>query len=175
MQSVTLPTCAGCVGFVSCFKTGMEVRGVKLSPGCRYCVWERPRRFSGKAANPRTPDWCPRRKNPCELRIYDFKSTRDRTMHTLFACETGKAASPEPRRYAVAYEGQTELTPRSFWVACNQVPAVELIGQEVRRYAIVEIDDGIRPYCFYKSEMHFVPLPYFKTETARNNAMEDDA
>ena len=175
MRSVTLPSCAGCSCFVSCMKSGMEVRGVKLSPGCRYCVCKRPRRFSGKASRPRVPDWCPRRKHPCELRIYDFKSTRDRMMHTLFHCETGKVATPEPRRYSVAYEGQKELTPRNFWLACGKVPAVELIGQDVRRYSIVEIDDGLRPYCFYRLESCFIPLPYFHTETARNNAMEDDA
>ena len=175
MRSVTLPTCAGCGAFVSCAKSGMEEHGVKLSPGCRYCVWKRPRRFSGKATNPKAPDWCPRRKNPCELRIYDFKSVRDRTMHTLFFCETGKGAAPEPRRYAVAYEGHTELSPRSFWLACNKTPAAELIGQDVRPYSIVEIDDGLRPYCFYKSEQRFTLLPYFKAEAARNNTMEDDA
>ena len=43
------------------------------------------------------------------------------------------------------------------------------------RDAVVEIDDGLKPYCFYRVESGFCPAPYFNTVTARNNTMEEDA
>lgn len=174
MNSVPLPSCSDCPAFLRCEKTDLEKNGVRLEPGSCYCIsGKRPRRFSSKAVRIRVPDWCPRRKKPCEIRVYDFKSANDRLMHSFLQCEFKHDINPEERRYAIAYEGHTELTPRNFWLACNKAPIKELIGQTVRWYCIVEIDDGLRPYCFYRTEKRFILLPYFRTETARKNIMED--
>ena len=154
----------------------MTVNGANLESGQCYCVGKsKPRRIVSRAVRIRVPDWCPRRKFPCELRIYDFKSVNERLMHTFLQCDLGHSTMPEARRYVVAHEGHTDLTPRNFWLACNQTPVEELLGHNVRWYCIVEIDDGLRPYCFYRTEKRFVPLPYFKPEIARNNKTEDDA
>ena len=176
MDRVTLLSCSDCPAFTYCDKADMEVNGVKLEPGYRYCISQkRPRRFSSKAARIRVPDWCPRRKSPCALRIYDFKSINERLMHSFLQDMFSEDIIPEAHRYAVAYEGHTELTPRSFWLACNKVPIKELIGRNLRWYCIVEIDDGLRPYCFYRTDKRFILLPYFRSERARKNTMEDDA
>ena len=175
MDRVLLPSCSDCSDFLRCEKYGMEAGGVRLEPGFCYCLsGKRPRRFSSKALRIRVPEWCPKRKSPCELRIYYFKSERDRQMHTFLQSGADHDVTPEERRYAVAFEGHTDLTPRNFWLACNKSPVEELIGWEIRWYSIVEIDDGLRPYCFYRAVNRFIPLPYFKTEAARKNTMEDD-
>ena len=174
MKTVTLPSCAGCSYFMYSLKPSMEVNGKTLDLGCRYCVFGKPRRFSTKAERPRVPDWCPRRKFPCDLRIYDFKSTRDRTLFSLFYGETKRGVSPQPHRYAVSFEGQTRLTPRDFWLRCNQVPVTELVGRELPLFSVLEIDDGLEPVCFFRTERRIVPVSYFNTEIARNNTVEDD-
>ena len=174
MNSVLLPSCSDCPAFLRCEKTGLEANGVRLEPGFCYCIsGKRPRRFSSKAARIRVPKWCPKRKTPCELRVYGFKNTDEFLMHSFLQCKSDHDITPEARRYAVAYEGHTELTPRNFWLACNKVPARELIDKEVPWFCIVEIDDGLRPYCFYRAKNRFILLPYFKTETAQKNTMED--
>ena len=43
----------------------------------------------------------------------------------------------------------------------------------VHRYYVVEIDDGIKPTFFYKTENGYHLLGLFDSETARKNVKED--
>ena len=168
---INLPVCSDCAG-----PTKTVLHGKMLTSGCRYCIGtKRPRQFKSRAAIIRVPDWCPRRKTPCEVRIYDFKSTNERLMHLFVVSEVNRDAGLEARRYALAYEGHTELTPREFWLVCNDCSNGNVLDHDVPLYAVVEIDDGLKPYCFYRVESGFCPAPYFNTVTARNNTMEEDA
>ena len=174
---INLPVCSDCTDYYYCAGlTKTVLHGKMLTPGCRYCMgMKRPRQFKSRAAIIRAPDWCPRRKTPCEVRIYDFRNMNERLMHLYYVSEISKDIGPEARRYALAYEGQTELTPRGFWLACNDRSSGNLLDRDVPLYAVVEIDDGLKPYCFYQTPSGFCPALYFNTETARNNTMEEDA
>ena len=174
---INLPVCSDCADYYYCTEpTKTVLHGKMLTPGCRYCMgMKRPRQFKSRAAIIRVPDWCPRRKTPCEVRIYDFRSTNERLMHLFVLSQVNRDAGPEARRYALANEGHTELTPREFWLACNDCSNGNVLDHDVPLYAVVEIDDGLKPYCFYRVESGFCPAPYFNTVTARNNTMEEDA
>ena len=52
-------------------------RGVNLQFGQTYCTaGKKPRVFKKKECKVYPPDWCPKKKWPCEFRIYTFKNIR---------------------------------------------------------------------------------------------------
>ena len=83
-------------------------RGVNLQFGQTYCTaGKKPRVFKKKECKVYPPDWCPKKKWPCEFRIYTFKNIRSRCMHNMFH----EDEVPSEFRYAVRQEG----VARSFW------------------------------------------------------------
>lgn len=131
----------------------IKKKGVTMHLGERFCVaGKRARKF--KRSDPKTyvPSWCPRLKAPCELRIYGFKNQREWRMHRSMRAYLGEDTSPSAFRYAVRYEGHTDLAPYEFFECCNEKSDDEILGAAVQHYDVVEIDDGIKPAFFYKTE-----------------------
>lgn len=58
-------------------------------------------------------------------------------------------------RYAVRHEQTIELSAYDFWRRCETEPENELLPVSVSLHEIVEIDDGLRPYFFYKTKRGF--------------------
>ena len=85
----------------------------------------------------------------------------------------GKDILPSAHRYAVEYELHTDLTPREFAKRCNNEPDAETIHVAVHRHYVVEIDDGIKPTFFYKTDKGYELLALFDAETARKNVKEE--
>ena len=52
-------------------------------------------------------------------------------------------------------------------------PDAETLGVAVHRHYVVEIDDGIKPEFFYKTQNGYVLLGLFDAATARKNVKED--
>lgn len=155
----------------------MRKQGVMMHLGERFCLGgKKARRFKRSDPKMIVPDWCPLRKTPCELRLYGFKSFRDEWMHLELCRSFGKACPPEEHRYALIYEGRTELSPRDFWERCGTMPdpAEGLLENPVEKYQVLEIDDGLKPVFFYKTGRGFKLLHSFKAETARENKLEED-
>lgn len=148
------PTCADCPHNLQYMeRLPIKKKGVTMHLGERFCVaGKRARKF--KRSDPKTyvPSWCPRLKAPCELRIYGFKNQREWRMHRSMRAYLGEDTSPSAFRYAVRYEGHTDLAPYEFFECCNVKSDDEILGAAVQHYDVVEIDDGIKPAFFYKTE-----------------------
>ena len=149
-------------------------KGVTMHFGERFCLGgKRARKFSRSDPKIYVPSWCPKRKDPSELRIYGFKSTNDWMMHDMLCCHLERDIHPEARRYAVEHEQPIKLTAREFAQRCNEEPDEAILGVAVQRYQVVEIDDGIEPSFFYKTEQGYELLSLFDAATARKNVKED--
>lgn len=151
---LTQPSCANCDhSYFHEESTAVIRKGVRLQPFEHYCLGcKRPRLFRTKGPKKRIPAWCPRRKNPCELRIYGFKSADTWMVHEQLCKSFGKEISPTPHRYEVRYEQTVPFSPHDFWKRCKTEPESELLPVSVTLHEVVEIDDGIRPAFFYKTE-----------------------
>lgn len=173
-MGVKIPNCFPCPGYFQCPIEPSQTRGgVTLIPGTRYCLaGVRPRRFRKNDPSARVPQWCPRRKTPAELRIYAFNSQKDYLLHDRLSADLGRAITPIARRYAVKFELHTDLTPSEFWRRCRCESDAALLGVAVHRYHVVEIDDGLCPVCFYKTERGYVVVR-FDTQAARRNRGEE--
>lgn len=79
---------------------------------------------------------------------------------------------PTASRYAVEYEGTTKLTPRKFWLNLTTQKDAELLGRSVKVKSVVEIDDGLAPCFFFKTEEGYTRCRSFDAECARTNRME---
>ena len=146
-----------------------------MKPGERYCLGKKKAvHFTAKDPKRYVPAWCPKRKSPCEVRVYGFKSVRDWYFHNRLCRDLGMDILPEATRYCVEQETSTELTPKRFWEALEEKTLSELLPVTVSKYGLIEIDDGLRPVCFYMKENGPVIAPYFDTVRARANKKEED-
>ena len=84
-----------------------------------------------------------------------------------------EVTSPSAFRYAVRYEGHTDLAPYEFFECCNEKSDDEILGAAVQHYDVVEIDDGIKPAFFYKTEHGYELLFSFDAKTAKKNIREE--
>ena len=79
---------------------------------------------------------------------------------------------PYPSRYAVRYEGESPYTAMEFAKQIKNHSLAELLSMQLLPYEILEIDDGIRPYCFLVERLGHVRCIRFKTDIARKNKYE---
>ena len=79
---------------------------------------------------------------------------------------------PYPSRYALRYEGSSPYTAMEFTKQTKKHPLVELLSMQLQPYEILEIDDGIRPYCFLAECLGHVRCIRFKSDIARGNKYE---
>ena len=158
------PTCASCEhNYYHDKRTSELKRGVRLQPFEHYCLGcKRPRLFRGRDPKHKIPLWCPRRKNPCELRVYGFKSADEWYLHEQLCKSFGKEIPPMSSRYAVRHEQKIELSAYDFWRRCETEPESGLLPEPVALHEIVEIDDGIKQHFFYKTKRGFRIVYGFK-------------
>ena len=79
---------------------------------------------------------------------------------------------PSDHHYAQEKERHTELTPKEFWKRCRLESDAALLGETIRLYQVLEIDDGLQPVCVYKSQTGYRVVSLFNTETERKNWKE---
>lgn len=113
-EKVYQPMCIGCPhdlyysGYIP-----QKQFGVMMHSGERYCTGrKRARRFKRGDPKIHVPKWCPKRKNPCEVRIYGLKSANDQLLHSALSDES--TIFPSAYRYAVRMSGTIELSPYEF-------------------------------------------------------------
>lgn len=174
-EKLYLPMCTGCphdlhyLDFVP-----RKQYGVMMRCGEHYCTGgKRARSFKKRDPKSRVPDWCPKRKHPCELRVYALKSTEDWFFHSMLEQDIGKGFGPSAHRYALRFEGTIQLTPQEFWKRCDQEPAAGLLPIPIQLYEVLELDDGLKPAFFYKDRTGFRLVSDFDAERARKNVMEE--
>lgn len=136
----------------------------------RYCNGfkrRKPKRFGRSAPMYKAPKWCPRRISPPICRVHGFKDERSEHMDLLWRTQYGsgqvETVSPSPFHYAPRTEIPLKMTARQFFDATQEGPLSDVLSEEVGDGEIIEIDDGLQPYYFYKLDYATViPLPYFR-------------
>lgn len=176
MKKPTQTTCADCSFYAQNHWTAtLECGGLLLQPGCRACLGgRRPRRFRSGDPKVALPAWCPRRKNPCDVRIYELKSSHDWFLHHALSTQLGHAITPAAHRYGLAATLQTELTALAFWKRAMPPSVASPLPVPIALYGVVEIDDGIHPVFFYQTAEGLELLSDFDAETAKHNTVSTE-
>ena len=78
-------------------------------------------------------------------------------MHNMFH----EDEVPSEFRCAVRQEGVVELSPMAFFSGLEDSTAAQLLGVAVNSGEIVEMDDGLKHYCFYLELGGARYLPYW--------------
>lgn len=177
MKELTNPVCPLCDAHYHYEgHSAMKQYGTMMHPYECYCIaGKRARRFHGSDPKRKPPTWCPRRKSPCELRVYGFISEKEKLMHSFLAREGDDAMNPPERRYGLRYEGVIDLTPKEFWRRWNVSGDEIALPVDVRLYEVVEIDDGLKPVYFYNSQKGYRVDSYFKGTDARTRTAYEEA
>ena len=165
--SIHKPRCSSCPYYgIHSEPVPKKVKGAFLQVGCRYCSCGKKIRVF-KSSDPKVypPSWCPRRKEPAEVRIYCYKDINAWYLNLLFE-QDGTHRSPHGYEYAVRYEYTTELTAKGFYELTEQKLISDILGFPVRTNEVIEIDDGLKPYCFLSTNMELSFWPIL-TGTAR--------
>ena len=151
-DKLLLPTCLGCSAHLLFDeRLPKKQNGVLMKPGDRYCLGsKKPIRFGRKDPKIYPPKWCPKRKSSCEVRVYGFKSVQNWYLHDRLCRDLGRAISPNASDYCLEEECTTDLTPKQFWDSLEERLYSDLLPVRVYNHWIIEIDDGLRPVCFYK-------------------------
>lgn len=169
------PVCGGCphdLHYVDAIP--MRQYGVMTHMGERYCTGgKRARRFKKNDPKSCVPDWCPKRKNPCELRVYGFRNEDEQLMHSFLCMDLGRPVLPSAFRYALKCSLHTELTPQEFWKRYALEPVEDLLPVKVELYHVMEIDDGLKPAFFYRTEQGFEYLSSFNTDKIQKKVKGD--
>lgn len=85
----------------------------------------------------------------------------------------GKDFPPSETDYAMRYEGTSPLTAVQFQRELGTADVQELLKVEVRQDEVIEIDDGLTPYCFHLPIDGGRPeLILFNGKRARINRLE---
>ena len=104
--------------------------------------------------------------------IYHFRSPEIEAGESMLAAN-GISFFPYPSRYAVRYEGESPYTAMDFARQIKKRPLAELLSMQLLPYEILEVDDGIRPYCFLVERLGHVRCIRFKSDIARESKYEE--
>lgn len=123
----------------------------------RYCAGfkNKKRRKAFRKSDPayKAPKWCPKRKSPCEYRIYSYADEQASALARVFAEDEirGELAFPMAYRYRLRAEGKTGLTPAEFFKLANSPDEISspLENEEIEMGDVVEIDTGLAQFFFY--------------------------
>ena len=138
------------------------VHGRRMKPNTKYCTGgKKITIFRSDDPKVNVPKWCPKRRVPPTLRIYHFRSPEIEAGESMLAAN-GISFFPYPSRYAVRYEGESPYTAMDFARQIKKRPLAELLSMQLLPYEILEIDDGIRPYCFLVERLGHVRCIRFK-------------
>lgn len=163
------PSCHNCPSHLR-YEGNFAIKksGLTMRPGERFCVFgKKARRFQKRDPVTRVPSWCPKRLKTRKARIYGFKDAGDWLLHERLCRDLGKNISPEGHHYAVERELDTELTAKEFLERSVSEPDAALLdGVTLTRYQVLEIDDGLLPAYFYKTEHGYVYEPFFNAKAA---------
>lgn len=167
-------TCRNCPErYYHAIPASQKSKGLMMHFGESYCTLpKRAMQLTDHDLLKCAPVWCPKRKRPNELRIYYFRNPETYMLDSMLHQDLAFTPLPMASRYAVEYEGTTKLSPREFWLSLLTQKDTELLGQSVKVKSVVEIDDGLAPCFFFKTEEGYTRCRSFDAERARANRME---
>ena len=141
--------------------------------GCsRYCGGfknkSRRKPFRKNEPEYKAPKWCPKRKTPCEYRIYGFV---DENIEWLALSIERQSAVDYPTafvseyRYCLRASGLIGMSPREFYENANDLYCEKLFEQDdVNTGEVVEIDAGLSQCFFYCVSPHEFKVAHFNAE-----------
>lgn len=161
----------GCIGCEAHLDFGLS----------RYCVGFRnkKRRKAFRKSDPayKAPKWCPKRKDPCEYRIYSYADERAAVMARMFEEDSigGRdIVFPSAFRYRLRAEGRTGLSPKAFYENANAGDDPSpLLDESVQTGDVVEIDTGLAQFFFYCVTAHDFRPAFFDTGRIQTGKMDD--
>ena len=126
--------------------------------GTRYCNGfpkkRKPKRFSSSDPKYKAPKWCPRRLSPSVCRVYGFANEYSRTLDMItrehFDSKRDRYISVSEWRYLLRFETTTSANAKAFFEAVQCGDMDDLLEKaDIQPGEVIEIDDGLKPYCFY--------------------------
>lgn len=150
------PTCRSCPHY----------QEVGLTRYCEGFKRKKPKRF--RSADPvfKIPKWCPKRLSPMICRIYGFADERSEYMELLTIADFSPKDPyiyPIESHYKLRREMPISMNAKQFFQAsqCEQLDDL-LPDADPSLGEVIEIDDGLRPYCFYYFGFpQLIPVPVF--------------
>ena len=116
----------GCIGCEAHLDFGLS----------RYCAGfqNKKRRKPFRKSDPlyKAPKWCPKRKVPCEYRIYRYADEQSAVLARLMqdAKREKDFVFPLAHHYQLCAEGHTGLSPQAFFEQANDMESDCLLGEE---------------------------------------------
>jgi hypothetical protein len=167
-------TCRNCPErYYHAISASQKSKGLMMHFGESYCTLpKRAGHLKSRDLNRRAPEWCSKRKRPNELRIYYYRNPETYMLDSMLYQDFAFTPVPTASRYAMAYEGTTTLSSREFWLNLLTQKDVELLERVVEVKSVVEIDDGLAPCFFFKTEEGCTHCQCFDADRARANCME---
>ena len=145
----------------------------------RYCAGfkNKKRRKVFRKSDPayKAPKWCPKRKSPCEYRIYSYADAQAAALARALSVDEmrGELAFPTAYRYRLRAEGKTGLTPALFFENANSSEEDSLFeGETIGQGDVVEIDTGLAQFFFYCAALHDFRPAFFDAKRV-NKTTED--
>ncbi len=126
--------------------------------GTRYCGGfpkkKKPKRFSSSDPQYKAPKWCPRRLSHPVCRVYGFADEHGKALDMItrehFDAKRDLYISVSEWHYKLRFETSTSVNARAFFeaVKCGDMDDF-LEKADIQLGEVIEIDDGLKPYCFY--------------------------
>ena len=147
----------------------------------RYCAGfkNKKRRKAFRKSDPayKAPKWCPKRKEPCEYRIYSYADDRAAVMARMFEVDSigdRDIVFPSAFRYRLRTEGRTGLSPKAFYEQANAEDASSLLSDEnIQAGEVVEIDTGLGQFFFYCVTMRDFRPAFFDVRRIQTGKIDD--
>ena len=162
----------GCIGCEAHLDFGLS----------RYCAGfkNKKRRKAFRKSDPayKAPKWCPKRKEPCEYRIYSYADEQAAAMARLFEEDSigdRDIVFPGAFRYRLRAEGRTGLSPKAFYEQVNAEDdaAPPLPDESIRTGDMVEIDTRLAQFFFYCVTLHDFRMAFFDVRRIKTGRMDD--
>ena len=166
--------CDECTDYLLCTETAPQpVKGLTLRFGYRYCMGgKRPRAM--KKGDPKVypPSWCPKRKEPAELRLYAYKDTNIWYCRELMRRQ-GLELTPSGSEYALKHEGHIHMTAVSFQREAKEQSLRSILGFLPMTGEVIEINDGLKPWFFLVKKRGVALLTRFDRDAALQNRYKE--
>lgn len=165
-----------------------------VEPGCigcdahldfglnRYCAGfqNKKRRKPFRKSDPlyKAPKWCPKRKDPCEYRIYRYADEQSAVLARLMqdAKREKDFVFPLAHHYQLCAEGHTGLSPQAFFEQANDMGSDCLLGEEeLHTGDVVEIDTGLAQFFFYCAGLYDFRPAFFDARRIQTQTGKQDA
>ena len=162
----------GCIGCEAHLDYGLS----------RYCAGFKNKKLrkTFRKSDPayKAPKWCPKRKEPCEYRIYSYADDRAAVMAHMLEEDNisdRDIVFPSAFRYRLRAEGKTGLSPKAFYEQANAEDDASLpLPDEIIRIGdVVEIDTGLAQFFFYCVNMQDFRPAFFDVKHTQTGRMDD--